>query len=75
MEPPQRRGRWPQIYWLGPGSNPDGLHSKKAFLKIMHNTYPEVVYWRCRGDVGVPAGKLKKNNITGWINFAGAQLI
>jgi hypothetical protein len=41
----------------------------------MHNTYPEVVYWRRRGDVGVPADKLKKNNITGWINFAGAQLI
>jgi len=75
MEPPQRRGRWPQIYWLGPGSKPGGLHSKKAFLQIMHTTYPEVVYWRRRGDVGVPVGKLKKSDLEGWIHFAGAQVI
>ena len=27
-------GRWPKIYWIGPGSKTDGLHTKKEFLNL-----------------------------------------
>lgn len=65
--------RWPKIYWTGPGSKTDGLHTKQEFLNTMKKTYPEHVYWRMRGDTVVPPGKFKKDDIDGWMAFANAR--
>ena len=65
-------GRWPKIYWTGPGSKIDGLHTKKEFLNIIRKEYPEYVYRRMRGDIGVPPGKLKTTDVDGWMAFVNA---
>lgn len=39
----------------------------------MHVQYPEMIYWRCRGDTEIPAGKLKKRDLEGWIAFANSS--
>jgi len=66
--------RGKKIFWTGIGSKEDGFHTKEEFLKIMRNQYPEVVYWRFKGDPpGIPEGKLKKDDINGWMHFAGAN--
>lgn len=69
------RGRWPRIYWTGPGSKADGLHTKKEFLRIMYEQYPESVYWRRRGEKEIPPGKIKKRAITEWMAFARATYV
>jgi hypothetical protein len=66
-------GRWPKIYWTGPGSKIDGLHTKKEFLEIMPKMYPEHVYRRMRGDRFIPPGRFKLNDIDGWMTFANAR--
>jgi len=73
--PTTRTGRWPKIYWIGMGSKSDGLHTKAEFLRIMENQYPDVVYWRRKGDVGIPHGKIRRNDLASWIQFSGARLI
>jgi hypothetical protein len=57
----------PKIAWNG------GLYSHQEFLRTMHAQYPEVIYWRCRGDTEIPAGKLKKRDLEGWIAFANSS--
>jgi hypothetical protein len=56
----------PKIAWNG------GLYSREEFLRTMHAQYPEVVYWRLRGDTEIPVGKLKKRDLEGWIAFANS---
>jgi hypothetical protein len=75
MDQPTRTGRWPKIYWTGMGSKSNGLHTKAEFLHIMRNQHAEVVYWRRRGELGIPEGKIRHNDLAGWIQFSGAQLI
>jgi hypothetical protein len=69
------RGRWPKIYWTGPGSKIDGLHTKKEFIDIMSKSYFDHVYRRMRGDTGVPPGKIKRNDIDGWMAFVNARWV
>ena len=64
-----------RIYWTGPGSRIDGIHTKKEFIRIVLNEYPDHVYWRRRGDTEVPPGKIKKTDITGWMQFVNATWV
>jgi hypothetical protein len=73
--PTTRSGRWPKIYWIGMGSKSDGLHTKAEFLRLMRTQHADVVYWRRKGDVGIPGGKIKRNDLNAWIQFSGARLI
>jgi hypothetical protein len=57
------------------GSRSDGLHTKAEFLRLMRTQYADVVYWRRKGDVGIPGGKIKRNDLNAWIQFSGARLI
>jgi hypothetical protein len=68
-------GRWPKIYWTGPGSKRDGLHTKKEFIDLMPKSYPEHVYRRMRGDTDIPPGKIKRNDIDGWMAFVNARWV
>lgn len=70
-----RTGRWPKIYWIGMGSRSDGLHTRAEFLRIMWTRHPDMIYWRRKGDDGIPEGKIAKNNLTAWIQFSEARLI
>ena len=63
------------IYWTGPGSRIDGIHTKKEFIRIVRNEYPEHVYLRRHGDKGVPPGKFKDSDITGWMHFVNATWV
>ena len=65
-------GRWRKIYWIGVGSKTSGLHTKKEFLAIIQRENPEHIYWRLRGDRFIPQGKIKRNDIDGWLAFANA---
>jgi hypothetical protein len=75
--PPTTRvpGRWRQIYWIGVGSKTTGLHTKKEFLRLVRGAHPEAIYWRRRGDTIIPEGKLKRNDIEGWIEIADAKWV
>jgi hypothetical protein len=63
------------IRWTGEGSDPGGLHTKKRFLELMRTIYSDHVYWRMRGDTHVPPGKIKKNDIDGWMRLVGASTL
>ncbi len=67
------KGRWRKIQWIGPGSNPSGLHTKTEFLEIMRIQYPERRYVRARGDREIPEGRFKWNDLNAWMAFTGAQ--
>lgn len=56
-----------KIQWNG------ATYGKEEFLRTMHAQYPEVIYWRRRGDTEIPAGKLKKRDLEGWIAFANSS--
>jgi hypothetical protein len=64
--PVKRKWSRQKIFWM------NTLYTKEDFLRIMRNENPDIVYWRMKGDVGVPQGKLKKDDIDGWIALAGA---
>jgi hypothetical protein len=49
-----------KVYWNGL------TMSKSAFLKTMHREYSDHVYWRRKGDVEIPIGKIKKRDFYGW---------
>ena len=49
--------------------------TKSSFLKMMHREYAENVYWRRKGDVGIPNGQLKKTDFNGWLILSGATII
>ena len=53
----------------------NNLYTKAAFLRIMYNTFPEVIYWRMKGDKIIPPNKIKKADIEGWIAFTGARYL
>lgn len=55
-----------KVYWNGL------TMSKSAFLKTMHREYSDHVYWRRKGDVEIPIGKIKKRDFFGWLFFSGA---
>ena len=41
----------------------------------MHRQYPEMRYWRMKGDRVVPHNKIKRNDLDGWIAFAEAVYV
>lgn len=67
--------RYKKIAWTGLGSNPLGVHTKKEFLNIVHKEYSDNIYWRLRGDQAIPDGKIKKNDINGWMNLVDAKWV
>jgi hypothetical protein len=52
-----------------------GLHTKKEFLTLMHRQFPEIIYWRMKGDKFVTPGKIKKTDIDGWMSFTRATWV
>lgn len=63
-------GRWPKIYWEG------RIYLKKQFLQEARDSISEHLYYRRRGDPpGIPPGKVKKYDVTGWMRVLGAQWI
>ena len=68
-------GRWRKIYWIGVGSKTSGLHTKKEFLRIMSRQYPDHNYRRIRGERFIPPGKIKRNDIDGWLALTGAVYV
>lgn len=63
------------IYWQGPGSKTNGMHTRAEFLTRIRAAYPEHVYWRMRGDTCVPPGKIRRNDLDSWLRFGNARLI
>jgi hypothetical protein len=51
------------------------LYTKKVFLTTMHRENPDVVYWRMKGDTQVRPGKIKKDDLEGWMQFSGAHFV
>ena len=63
----------PQIYIKAPGYKITGYHTKGEFLDIVQYQPMAKVWRRFKGDPpGVPAGKLKKDDIKGWMTLVGA---
>jgi hypothetical protein len=62
------------VYYTGIGSHVSGLHTKKDFLQIMRNQFPEMVLWRIKGQLPDPT-KIKKMDIDRWMEFAGAKMV
>jgi hypothetical protein len=71
----QTRKKMSKIWWNGRGSRMDMTHTKNEFLKIMRKEFPDVVYWRMKGDVGVIPGKIKKDDLAGWMTYTGAHYV
>ena len=64
------RGRWPTIEWRG------HIYTKTQFLRDARSAISEHLYWRQRGDPpGVPPGKVKRNDMEGWMRILGARWI
>lgn len=68
-------GKKSKIYWTGPGSKTDGIHTKKEFIDLVRKMYPERVYRRMRGDTGVPPGSFKNDDVAGWMGFVNAHYV
>jgi len=62
------------VHYTGIGSHLSGLHTKKDFLRIMRQQFPEMVLWRMKGVPPDPT-KIKKGDIERWMEFAGAKLV
>jgi hypothetical protein len=61
------------IYYNGIGCKDGFLHTNIEFLRIMNVNFPHKVYVRRNGDPkGCPIGKLRINDIEGWMSFANA---
>ena len=73
------------VYWTGPGSRNDGLHSPKEFLRIAQGEYLD---WniKCPPNKNIENKKnnklkrfqicgkvLKRNDIEGWMKIANAK--
>jgi hypothetical protein len=71
--------RWPKIYCDRHGFRMDCLHTKAQFLRIVwfSDEFWEIRYWRRNGDPPgyVPPGKLRKNDLDGWMLHTGAYWI
>jgi hypothetical protein len=68
-KPKQTRKRMTKISWEG------RLYTKPNFLKTMHREFAESVYWRMKGDKLIPPGKIKKDDLAGWMELAGAHFM
>ena len=56
-----------------PGYKAGGYHTKKEFLDIVRYQDGDRVYYRMRGDPpGVPPGRLRKDDLTDWMDLVGA---
>ena len=63
----------PMIFMDAPGYKAGGYHTKKEFLDIVHYQHRDRIYYRMRGDPpGVPPGRLRKDDIAGWMDLVGA---
>ena len=58
--------RWPKIYW-------NGLYTKKQFLALMLENHRDHLYLRMKGDTFVPPGKIKRNDLYGWMTLVNAR--
>ena len=69
------------IYWTGPGSKNNGLHTPKEFLAIVQYQYP---YWniKCPQNKNIQTKNKKRKRfeicgkviaIEGWMKFANAR--
>jgi len=69
--------RWPKIYCNRPGFRMDCLHTKKQFLRTIRNgdEYFTIIYRRMNGDIGVPLGKIKRNDLYSWMEYLDAYFI
>ena len=72
---PPTRGRWRKIYWTGWGSKTNGLHTKEEFLNIVHVQFIDHYYGRQKGDRFIPDGKIKGDDIEGWMELVGATWV
>jgi hypothetical protein len=73
------------IYWTGPGSKNNGLHTRKEFLRIVQAEYlnwnldysqPKTTNKNAKLKRFTINGKvLKKNDIEAWMNVANAKWI
>lgn len=71
------------IYWTGPGSKNNGLHTRKEFLRIVQAEYlnwnldysqPKTTTKNAKLKRFTINGKvLKKNDIEAWMNVANAK--
>lgn len=52
----------------------DNIHTKKQFLRLIRNSYEfmDIIYRRRRGE---PVGRLRKDDIEGWMEFLGATWV
>jgi hypothetical protein len=60
-----------KIYYTGNGSKINSLHTKKEFLQIVKNNYPEMIALRIKG-IPLNPNLIKKNDINKWMDFTGA---
>lgn len=65
-----------KIYWTGYGCLREFVHTKAEFLSIMTGQFPEKLYVRRKGDPkGIPVGKIRMNDVQGWMEFADAHWV
>ena len=66
--------RWRKIYLERDGFRMDNIHTKKQFLRLIRNSYEfmDIIYRRRRGE---PVGRLRKDDIEGWMEFLGATWV
>jgi len=70
--------RWRKIYLERDGFRMDNIHTKKQFLRLIRNSYEfmNIIYRRRHGDLpGVPVGRLRKEDIEGWMELLGATWV
>ena len=76
--------RWPRIYVDLPGFRADCIHTKVEFMRIIQRNPElmiqgrpvwEITYRRRRGDRTIPYGKLKRNDVNGWMALLDARWI
>jgi hypothetical protein len=71
-----RKRRMRQIYYTGIGCRADFIHTKEQFINVMTGQFPEHVWVRRKGDPpGIPQGKYKTNDVTGWMEFGNAHWV
>jgi hypothetical protein len=73
------------IYWTGPGSKNNGLHTRKEFLRIVQAEYlnwnldysqPKTTNKNAKLKRFTINGKvLKKNDIEAWMNVSNAKWV
>jgi hypothetical protein len=69
--------RWAKIYCDLPSFRTDCLHTKKQFLRIIRcdDQFFDIIYHRQRGDIAIPAGKIRHNDVATWMELLGAYYV